>query len=67
MRSSFGAGTRHAELVLAVPGIRGYMQCPRAGRDEQSTAPFDGFSAMWFDDESSITRALESPRGAGRA
>jgi uncharacterized protein (TIGR02118 family) len=51
----------HAELVLAVPGIRGYMQCPRTGRDEQSTAPFDGFSAMWFDDESSITRALESP------
>jgi uncharacterized protein (TIGR02118 family) len=51
----------HAELVLAVPGIRGYMQCPKTGRDEQSTAPFDGFSAMWFDDEAAVARALESP------
>jgi uncharacterized protein (TIGR02118 family) len=51
----------HAELVLAVPGVRGYMQCPKAGRDEQSTAPFDGFSAMWFDDEAAVARAAESP------
>lgn len=51
----------HAEHVLAVPGIRGYMQCPRAGRDEQSTAAFDGFSAMWFDDEAAVARAAESP------
>jgi uncharacterized protein (TIGR02118 family) len=51
----------HAELVLAVPGVRGYMQCPKVGRVEQSTAPFDGFSAMWFDDEAAVARAAESP------
>jgi uncharacterized protein (TIGR02118 family) len=51
----------HAEHVLAVPGVRGYMQSPKVGRDEQSTAPFDGFSSMWFDDEESAARAAASP------
>lgn len=58
----------HAELVLAVPGVRGYMQSPRVGRDEQSTAPFDGFSSMWFDDVDAAVRAAETPEGqAARA
>ena len=58
----------HAALVLAVPGLRGYVQSPKVGRDEQSSAPFDGFSAMWFDDEDAAARAAASPEGqAARA
>jgi uncharacterized protein (TIGR02118 family) len=58
----------HARLVLAIPGVRGYVQSPKAGRDEQSSAPFDGFSAMWFDDEEAAARAAASPEGrAARA
>jgi uncharacterized protein (TIGR02118 family) len=53
----------HAELVLAIPGVRGYVQSPRVGRDEQSSAPFDGYSAIWFDDEEAAARALASPEG----
>jgi uncharacterized protein (TIGR02118 family) len=52
----------HAELVLAVPGLRGYVQSPRVGRDEQSTASFDGYSAMWFDDANAAARAATSPQ-----
>jgi uncharacterized protein (TIGR02118 family) len=51
----------HADLVLAVPGLRGYVQSPRVGREDQSTAPFDGFSSMWFDDEEAAARAAASP------
>ena len=51
----------HAELVLAVPGVRGYVQSPRVGRDDQSTAPFDGYSALWFDDEETFGRARLTP------
>ena len=58
----------HAALVLAVPGVRGYVQSPKTGRDEQSSAPFDGYSAMWFDDEDAAARAAASPEGqAARA
>ena len=58
----------HAALVLAVPGVRGYVQSPKVGRDEQSTSPFDGFSAMWFDDEDAAARAAATPEGqAARA
>ena len=58
----------HAALVLAVPGLRGYVQSPKVGRDEQSSAPFDGFSAMWFEDEDAAARAAASPEGqAARA
>jgi uncharacterized protein (TIGR02118 family) len=53
----------HADLVLATPGVRGYVQSPRTGRDEQSSAPFDGFSAIWFDDEGAAARAAASPEG----
>jgi uncharacterized protein (TIGR02118 family) len=59
---------QHAELVLAIPGVRGYVQSPKTGRDAQSTAPFDGFSAMWFDDEDALARAVTSPEArAARA
>lgn len=58
----------HAQLVLAVPGLRGYSQSPRAGRDAQSSAPFDGFSSMWFDDVGAAADAAASPEGqAARA
>jgi uncharacterized protein (TIGR02118 family) len=58
----------HARLVLAIPGVRGYVQSPKVGRDDQSSAPFDGFSAIWFDDEEAAARALASPEGrAARA
>jgi uncharacterized protein (TIGR02118 family) len=51
----------HAERVLAVPGVRGYVQSPRTGRPEQSTAPFDGYSSIWFTDEAAVRRAVRSP------
>jgi uncharacterized protein (TIGR02118 family) len=54
---------QHAALVLAVPGVRGYVQSPRAGRPDQSSAPFDGFSAIWFDDEDAFARANASREG----
>jgi uncharacterized protein (TIGR02118 family) len=54
---------QHAALVLDVPGVRGYVRSPKAGRPEQSTAPFDGYSAIWFDDEESAIRAFASPEG----
>jgi uncharacterized protein (TIGR02118 family) len=58
----------HAALVLAVPGVRGYVQSPKVGRDAQSTAPFDGFSSTWYDDEDAAARAAASPEGqAARA
>ena len=56
----------HAALVLAVPGLRGYVQSPKVGRDEQSSAPFDGFSAMWFDDEDGRGARRRIARGSGR-
>jgi uncharacterized protein (TIGR02118 family) len=59
---------QHAELVLAVPGVRGYVQSPKVGREDQSTAPFDGFSSMWFEDEAAASRAAASPEArAARA
>ncbi len=54
----------HAGLVLAVPGVRGYVQSPRVGRDEQSSAPFDGFSAVYFDDEEALARSRLTPEAA---
>jgi uncharacterized protein (TIGR02118 family) len=51
----------HAALVLSVPGVRGYMQSFKVGRPEQSTAPFDGFSSIWFDDEEAAARARLTP------
>ena len=58
----------HAELVLAIPGVRGYVQSPRVGREEQSSAPFDGYSAVWFDDEEAAARAAATPEAhAARA
>ena len=63
-----GRWSAHAELVLAVPGLRGYVQSPRVGPDEMSTAPFDGFSSMWFDDVDAAHRALATPEAqAARA
>ena len=55
---------QHAELVLAVPGVRGYVQSPRTGREEQSSAPFDGYSAVYFDDEDALARARLTPQAA---
>lgn len=51
----------HARLVLAVPGVRGYVQSPRVGRDDQSSAPFDGYSALYFDDEDAFAQARLTP------
>ena len=53
----------HAALVLAIPGVRGYVRSVKVGRPEQSTAPFDGYSAIWFDDEEALARADATPEG----
>ncbi len=55
---------QHGALVLAVPGVRGYAQSHRVGREEDSTAPFDGFSSIWFDDEEAAARAGRTPEAA---
>ena len=54
----------HAGLVLAVPGVRGYVQSPKTGSDQHSTAPFDGYSAVYFDDEDALDRARVTPEAA---
>jgi uncharacterized protein (TIGR02118 family) len=55
---------RHADLLLAVPGVRGYVQSPKVGSPEHSTAPFDGYSSVWFDDEDALARARLTPEAA---
>lgn len=49
--------TKHAPLVVKLPGLRRYVQnVVFRGR-----SGYDGVSATWWDDEESLQTALESP------
>ncbi|MCW5720366.1 MAG: EthD family reductase [Devosia sp.] len=52
----------HAELVLKVPGVCGYVQNHRVFDLEQDTnfREFDGFAEIWFEDELAMKRAMET-------
>lgn len=64
---------RYAELVRALPGVRGYTQnvvvdrnVEKGGRSARyDEVPVDGVDELWFDDRASLEAALASP--AGRA
>ena len=58
--------TDHAALCVRVPGVRRYVQNPvvttatLAGVSD-GPAPWDGFSAFWWDDRDAYLAAMESP------
>ena len=52
----------HSAKVMALPGIRRYMQChTRDGYYTVGEARFDGASQLWFDDIRALQNALISP------
>jgi uncharacterized protein (TIGR02118 family) len=62
-----GRWAQHAAAALAVPGVRGYEQALRVGEDAASTAPFDGYASLWFDDVDAARAAAASPQAAASA
>jgi EthD domain-containing protein len=54
--------TKQAELMLAVPGLRRYLQChTRDGAYGIGEAVLDAAHQWWFDDVAALTAALASP------
>lgn len=51
----------HAELVRAVPGLRGYVQNHSTESPEGGGLPFTGLGEVWFDSFDSAATATESP------
>ena len=56
----------HAPLALGIPGLRRYVQNHLMGErtraDIETTAvEVDGIAELWFDDESSLAKAAQSP------
>ena len=50
----------HAPLVLALPGVRRYVQC-RPVEGPGIEAEYDGIAEVWYDDLESLRVTLESP------
>ena len=60
----------HARLVKRVAGVRGYRQNLIVGREvpkghpvEYDGLPIDGIVELWFEDETTLQNAFESPAG----
>lgn len=52
----------HAPLMMAVPGVRGYVQSrPRPG---SQTHGFDGVAEVWYEDEPAMRAAFATPQYA---
>jgi uncharacterized protein (TIGR02118 family) len=51
----------HAELVRAVPGLRGYVQDHCTESPEGGDIPFTGLGEVWFDSLDSAATATKSP------
>lgn len=49
---------KHLPVVLAIPGLRGYKVNLRHPDDQ--TAPYDGISEFWFDDQAAFDAAMAS-------
>ncbi len=50
----------HAPLVLALPGVRRYLQCRPLMTDGAEPA-FDGIAEVYYDDRNSMQKAFDSP------
>lgn len=46
-----------------VPGVRKYVQHHAVPGPDGAEPPYDGFAEMWWDDATSLQKALESPEG----
>ncbi len=53
---------RHAPLVRALPGLRGYTQCLVVGSAGLASAEADGISVLDFDSEADYRAADASPQ-----
>jgi uncharacterized protein (TIGR02118 family) len=53
----------HAPLVLAIPGVRRYVQGRPVALD-QVPADCDGIAEVWYDDEESMRDAFATPEYA---
>jgi len=51
----------HAELVRALPGLRGYVQDHCTASPEGGDRPFTGLGEVWFDSFDSAATATKSP------
>jgi uncharacterized protein (TIGR02118 family) len=57
--------SKHADLVLEVPGLRGYLQGhTRDGAYGVGEAVLDAAYQLWFDDVDALERAVRSPQFA---
>jgi uncharacterized protein (TIGR02118 family) len=52
----------HAKLCAVLPGLRRYS-VNLVDKQRFPAFGYDGFSELWFDDETSLWAALESPEG----
>lgn len=52
----------HPELVLAMPGVRKYVQ-NLAHKGASRDWPMDGIAEVWFDDKNAVNAAFSSPAG----
>lgn len=50
----------HAPLVLALPGVKRYVQC-RPIDIPDATPPFDGIAEVWYEDLDALRATVDSP------
>jgi len=54
--------TRHADVVVKMPGIRGYVQShARPSGYSKGELPYDGIAEMWFDDTPAMKALRTDP------
>ncbi|MEA2317175.1 MAG: hypothetical protein QOD44_1364, partial [Solirubrobacteraceae bacterium] len=53
---------RHVPVVLAVPGLRGFV-CNIVEGGSADSPPHDGLAELWWDDEAAFHEALATPEG----
>ena len=46
-----------------IPGVRKYVQHHAVPGPDGAEPPYDGFAEMWWDDATSLQKALASPEG----
>lgn len=56
----------HAPLVKVAPGLRRYVVSP-AVANPRHEPPFDGIAELWFDDQETARRVMNSPELAAGA
>lgn len=53
--------TRHVPLVLAVPGVRAYVQNRCVAALDGEGPPYAGMGEVWFESRETATAATQSP------